>query len=47
MVPDAKLNGILGNSSDLEVVVKELIDSANAAGGVDNVTAILARVSPG
>ena len=44
MVPDAKLTTILGASGDLETVVKELITAANKAGGVDNVTAILARV---
>lgn len=47
MVPDAKLAAILGASRDLETVVKELIDAANKAGGVDNVTAILARVAAG
>jgi serine/threonine protein phosphatase PrpC len=47
MVPDPKLGEILGKTTELESVVKDLIDSANAAGGVDNVTAILARVSPG
>ena len=47
MVPDPKLTEILAKGADLETDVKELIDAANAAGGVDNVTAIVARVMPG
>jgi len=45
MVPDPKLGEVLGASPDLESAVKQLIDAANAAGGVDNVTAVLARVA--
>ena len=45
MVPDPKMTELLAATPDLEGAVKTLIDAANAAGGVDNVTVILARVA--
>jgi protein phosphatase len=44
MVSDERIEQILGASGDLDRAVQQLIDSANAAGGVDNVTAVLARI---
>ncbi len=45
MVPDPRINDILAKTVDLEKAVHQLIDSANAAGGNDNVTVVLARWS--
>ena len=39
MVPDRKLKSILRDDADVEKTVRELIDAANEAGGVDNITA--------
>ncbi len=36
----------LNNTPDLEAACNHLIDLANAAGGNDNVTCILARFNP-
>jgi len=43
MVPDARIGDILSKTSELEKAAQMLIDSANAAGGNDNVTCILVR----
>jgi protein phosphatase len=43
-VRDDKMAAILRESSDLEQACAGLIDAANAAGGPDNVTALLVRV---
>jgi serine/threonine protein phosphatase PrpC len=43
MVSDAQICGVLGATSDLERACGQLIDLANANGGNDNVTCILAR----
>lgn len=43
-VPDATIEAILQGTSDLEVACQRLVDAANAAGGRDNVTALLLRV---
>lgn len=43
MVTDAQIQDILGQHSELEQACTQLIDRANAAGGTDNVTCILAR----
>ena len=43
MVTDAQMQQILGQHVELEGACKQLIDQANAAGGTDNVTCILAR----
>ncbi|MHB1846033.1 MAG: Stp1/IreP family PP2C-type Ser/Thr phosphatase [Deltaproteobacteria bacterium] len=45
MVPDPKITEILSATSDLEKAAAQLIDAANANGGVDNVTVVLARVT--
>ncbi len=43
MVPDAQMQEILNSSPDLDKVCGQMIDAANANGGNDNVTCILAR----
>lgn len=45
MVPDERLASILGADRPLADVVKRLIGAANRAGGRDNVTAVVVRVS--
>jgi protein phosphatase len=44
MVPDPLLARLLDPSEPLQAVVGALVDAANAAGGLDNVTAVLARL---
>ncbi len=44
MVPDERMEQILSRAADLDRAVQQLIDTANAAGGSDNVTVVLARV---
>jgi protein phosphatase len=43
MVSDVEMEAILGSTSELEDACSKLIELANAAGGNDNVTCILAR----
>jgi PPM family protein phosphatase len=43
MVPDPMIQEALSKAPDLESAGKQLIDMANAAGGTDNVTCVLAR----
>ncbi|MBI3182572.1 MAG: Stp1/IreP family PP2C-type Ser/Thr phosphatase [Myxococcales bacterium] len=43
MVPDAQIQEVLGSTPELEQACAKLIDMANAAGGNDNVTCVLAR----
>ena len=43
MVSDAQMQETLARTDDLDRAVNMLIDQANAAGGTDNVTCILAR----
>ena len=43
MVPDPMIQETLSHADDLEATCQKLIDMANAAGGNDNVTCILAR----
>jgi PPM family protein phosphatase len=43
MVPDPQIQDILKGGADLEASCNQLIELANANGGADNVTAILAR----
>lgn len=43
MVPDPKMQEIINKTPDLNKCVQQLIDAANAAGGTDNVTCVLAR----
>jgi len=45
MVADARIEQILLRMSDLDRAVQQLIDTANAEGGADNVTAVLARIA--
>ncbi len=44
MVADERIEQILQRTEDLERAVQQLIDTANAAGGTDNVTVVLARL---
>ena len=43
MVPDAQVQEVLARTSNLDTACAQLIDLANANGGVDNITCILAR----
>ncbi|UCC71771.1 MAG: Stp1/IreP family PP2C-type Ser/Thr phosphatase [Gemmatimonadota bacterium] len=46
MLPDEEIQEILSRAAeDLEEVADELIDAANDAGGMDNITAVLVRIS--
>jgi serine/threonine protein phosphatase PrpC len=45
MVPDGELEEILADAGDLELLAQRLVDRANAAGGNDNVTVVLVRVT--
>jgi len=45
MVPDARLAEVIrANAGDLKLAAQVLVDEANAAGGGDNVTCVLAQV---
>lgn len=46
MVPDPKIAEIVASSKTLDKACDRLIDSANAAGGIDNITVILGRYTP-
>jgi protein phosphatase len=47
MITDAAMQGILQKQSrNLDLAAKKLIDAANANGGADNVTVILAQYQP-
>jgi len=46
MVPDAQIQQVLQNQKDLQKAAAMLIDAANANGGIDNVTCVLARFLP-
>ena len=46
-VPEARLGDVLQTAPDAETACRALLDSALAAGGSDNVTAVIARVLPG
>jgi protein phosphatase len=43
MIPDDQIQGALQQNQDLNAAATRLIDLANAAGGADNVTCVLAR----
>ena len=47
MVSDEMMQAILQKTSNLDVAAKKLIDTANANGGIDNVTVILAQFQAG
>lgn len=44
MVPDAEILEIVQNAEDLELLCRELVERANANGGSDNITVVLARI---
>jgi protein phosphatase len=46
MVPDRRIAEILGREPDLEAACKRLVEEANEAGGVDNITVALVRYDP-
>jgi protein phosphatase len=46
-VDDEAVAGILAGSDDLDAVARAFVDAANAAGGEDNVTAVLLRLEGG
>jgi protein phosphatase len=43
MVPDSQIQSVLGSQPDLDKACSMLIDAANANGGNDNVTCVLAQ----
>lgn len=45
MLTDPEILAIAGANDDLEQTVNELVDAANAAGGTDNITAMLVECS--
>lgn len=47
MVPDVAIAETLSSDLPLPELTNSLIDAANAAGGVDNVTVVLIRILPG
>jgi protein phosphatase len=47
MLSDDEMQDILSKASSVEAAVKKLVDTANANGGIDNVTVILAQYQPG
>jgi protein phosphatase len=47
MVTDDQLAVVLSTERDLDRAVEKLIDMANDAGGVDNISVVAARVEPG
>jgi protein phosphatase len=47
MVDDASLHQMLRNHTSLPELAKQLIDAANAQGGRDNISVLLARATPG
>jgi serine/threonine protein phosphatase PrpC len=47
MVPDEQILEIIQNKQDPQEICSDLINTANANGGVDNITAVLAQVVPG
>jgi protein phosphatase len=47
MIPDDKMRDMVLHEHDLDRCVERLITAANAAGGADNITVVLARIEPG
>ena len=47
MVNDAQILDLLRSEPDLDRATEKLIMAANAAGGADNITVVLARLEPG
>jgi protein phosphatase len=46
MVEDDQIAKLVRGSADLDAAAEKLVAAANAAGGIDNVTVVLARVEP-
>ena len=46
MVPDSDMEKILASGIPLQEMTKQLVDTANANGGKDNITVILVKVEP-
>lgn len=46
MVPDDKIRDVVRSEHDLDKAADKLIAMANAAGGIDNITVVLARIEP-
>ena len=47
MIDDQMLLGVLSNENDVQVAADRLVDSANQAGGEDNITVVLINVVDG
>ena len=45
MIPDDQIQEILCSDSDLQRKAEELIETAKAAGGIDNITVVLAAIN--
>ncbi len=46
MLPDDRIQEILSNSTDdVQKAADELIDAANDAGGMDNITAVVIKIT--
>lgn len=45
LVPDEQIQSILESNSDLEICADALVSAANTAGGSENITAVLVRVT--
>jgi protein phosphatase len=46
MIEDAKIHDLVHHEPDLDKATEKLIGAANAAGGVDNITVVMARLEP-
>ena len=46
MVDDPKIHDLVRTEADLDKATEKLIGAANAAGGVDNITVVMARLEP-
>lgn len=46
VVKDESLYSMLSSDSDLETICEQMIFAANAAGGPDNITALVIEVGP-
>ena len=45
-VPESAIAGVLAEATSLGAAARELVNTANRAGGTDNVTVVLARIGP-
>ena len=43
MVPEDRIIEIFSNQTDVDVIARQLVDAANAAGGKDNVSVVVCR----